>query len=121
MAGESTEQRMKRVLRLELPLVVHLGRTTLSLRSLATMVPGYIIDLPREADSALDLFVNNCQIGEGTAVKVGENFGIQVTLIGTARERAEAVAAGPAAQEEDNSAMDPTDPAALAAALLAGQ
>lgn len=86
------------------------------------MVPGYIIDLPRQADSPLDLFINNCQIGEGAAVKVGENFGIQVTSIGTARERAEAVAMGPAnAPEQADAGADLSDPAALAAALLAGQ
>lgn len=115
---DDQDTRIKRVLRLELPVVVQLGQTRMSMGDLASLVPGQIIDLPTAADAHLELFVNNCSVGSGSVVKVGENYGIQIEVIGTRQERAEAVASGP---EESQSPSDPNDPAAIAAALLSGQ
>lgn len=47
------------------------------------LAPGTIIELPKSAEERLDLLVNNKVIGRGDAVKVGENFGLEITMMGT--------------------------------------
>ena len=75
------------VLRLQVPVIVRLGERSMSLSEVIALVPGAIIQLPKNADAELDLLINNKQIGTGAAVKVGENFGIRITYIGDLRER----------------------------------
>lgn len=53
--------------------------------------PGAIIELNKGADEELVILVNNKPIATGTAAKVGENFGIRVSSIGSTRERVEAM------------------------------
>jgi flagellar motor switch protein FliN/FliY len=74
-------------LRLEVPVIVRLGERTMAVADVVGLVPGAIIELPKNAEEELDLLVNNKQIGTGTAVKVGENFGIRITYIGDVRQR----------------------------------
>ena len=78
---------LKAVLRLEVPVIVRLGERQLSLTEVVALVPGSIIQLPKNADEELDLLISNKQIGTGAAVKVGENFGIRIKYIGDIRER----------------------------------
>jgi flagellar motor switch protein FliN/FliY len=93
-------------LRLEVPVIVRLGERLLTLSEVVGLVPGAIIELPKSAEEELDLLINNKQIGSGTAVKVGENFGLRITFIGDVRARIAAMgatptdptAAGPSAQ-----------------------
>jgi flagellar motor switch protein FliN len=81
------------VLRLEVPVIVRLGERSMSLTEVIGLVPGSIIQLPKNADAELDLLINNKQIGTGAAVKVGENFGIRINYIGDIRERIAAMGA----------------------------
>jgi len=71
---------------LEVPIVVELGRRTMSLREVVGLLPGAIIDLVKPADEELDLLVNNQRVATGYAVKVGENFGLRVDRVGTAQD-----------------------------------
>jgi flagellar motor switch protein FliN len=82
------------VLRLEVPVIVRLGERRMPLREVLALVPGSIIELPKNAEAELDLLVNNKQIGLGAAVKVGENFGLRITYLGDVRERIEALGGG---------------------------
>ncbi len=84
------------VLRLEVPVIVRLGERSLSLSEVVGLVPGAIIQLPKNADAELDLLINNKQIGTGAAVKVGENFGIRINYIGDIRARIAALGGTPA-------------------------
>lgn len=81
-------------LRLEVPVIVRLGERTMALREVIGLAPGAIIELPKNAEAELDLLVNNKQIGTGTAVKVGENFGLRISYIGDVRARIAALGAG---------------------------
>ncbi len=104
------------VLRLEVPVVVRLAERRLRLSEILSLAPGAIIQLDKSADKELDLLVNDKQVGSGTAVKVGENFGIRLTFIGDVASRVDAVTA-PAPKETAEDA----EAAELAAQLLAGQ
>jgi len=82
---------LQTVLKLSVPVIVQIGRRSISLESVLGLGPGAIVELDRQSEEPLDLLVNNEQVGRGTAVKVGENFGIRITEIGPPSERIEAM------------------------------
>ena len=108
------DQKLQNILSLRVPVVVRLGERRLALKDVSELIPGAIIELTKNAEEELDLLVNNRRIGRGTAVKVGENFGIQITTMGDSEERVGAIA-GP--EEPENE----IDAESLAEQLLAGQ
>ncbi len=75
------------ILKLEVPLIVQIAQRSMPLKEVLLVVPGSIIELPKPADGDLDILVNNKQIGTGTAVKVGENFGVRVSYLGDLPQR----------------------------------
>ncbi|GJM19180.1 MAG: hypothetical protein DHS20C14_13930 [Phycisphaeraceae bacterium] len=81
----------KSLRQLEVPVVVRLGEKAVSVREVLDLFPGSIIELPKTADTELDLLINNKQIGTGTAVKIGENFGIRLSFVGDMAARIAAV------------------------------
>lgn len=105
-------------MRLEVPVIVRLGERSISLREVVGLVPGTILELPKNADEELDLLVNNQPVGKGLAVKVGENFGVRVTAIGSQSDRVAALGKAKAKIEIDD---DDLDEFALAEKLLADQ
>lgn len=92
--------------RLEVPVIVELGRRCMKLSEVMNLLPGAIVDLEKDAGCELDLLVNNEIIASGTAVKVGENFGIRVSAVGTTSQRA-MEQGGPEAEMEDSDADEP--------------
>ena len=103
---------LDRILRLEVPIIVRLGEKTLPGREVISMMPGTIIELPKSADSELELLVNNKVIGTGGAVKVGENFGLRINFIGDVQERIAALGhVAPAADAEPGDSADALLPA----------
>lgn len=81
----------KTILNLTVPMIVQIGRRKLPVGEVLALSPGSIIELPKSADEELEFSINNKTIGRGNAVKVGENFGIRITRINSARSRAEAL------------------------------
>ena len=105
-----------RLHKLEGPVIVELGRRRLRLGEVMNLMPGTIIDLEKDAESELDLLVNNEVLATGRAVKVGENFGLRLSTVGSARQRAQIAADSEKVPSVADSAAD-----ALAEQLLAGQ
>ena len=83
---------IKAILQLEVPLIVQIAMRMMTVDAVTSLAPGAIIELPKPADDELELLVNNKPIGAGTAVKVGENYGLRVTYIGDLEERIAAMA-----------------------------
>lgn len=71
--------------------MVRVGERSMRMAEVLALTPGAIIELNKRSEDELDLMINNKQIGSGTAVKVGENFGLRVTFIGDVRSRIEAM------------------------------
>ncbi|MFA9478693.1 FliM/FliN family flagellar motor switch protein [Phycisphaerales bacterium AB-hyl4] len=80
------------ILKLRVPVIVRIGHRKLSLSDVLALGPGAIVELDKHADEELDLLVTTKPIGTGNAVKIGENFGLRLTAIGSPRERIEALA-----------------------------
>ncbi|MGQ9651880.1 MAG: FliM/FliN family flagellar motor switch protein [Phycisphaerae bacterium] len=81
----------QRILPLEVPVIVTLAERTMPLSKILALTPGSIIEFDKPSDELLDLMINNRRIGRGQAVKVGENFGLRVTMIGSVGNRVEAM------------------------------
>lgn len=83
---------LQTILELEVPLIVTVGRRRVALDSVLGLGPGSIMELNKDADERLEVMINNKQIGNGEAIKVGENFGVRITDIKPPEERVEAMA-----------------------------
>ena len=63
----------------DVKLTVEIGSTHLSLRELLALGEGSVIELDRQANELLDVFVNGTLIGRGEVVTVGDKYGVKMT------------------------------------------
>ena len=118
------------ILALEVPLIVHLAERPITLDAVLKLTPGSILELNKNSEDELSILVNNREIGKGLAVKIGENFGIEVTQINDSSERVQAMGTSTSDEQSVEEATDEAaeqassevdDIAAMAAAMLNGQ
>ena len=81
------------ILRLDVPVVVVLAERTMQVNEVIQLRPGAILEVDKSAEQDLTLRINNRDVGTGSAVKVGENFGLKIAAIGSQAERVEALGA----------------------------
>ena len=74
---------LRRILQLEVPVIVQLADRYMEMADVLALNVGSVIEFDRKFDAELELVVSDRQIGLGHAVKVGENFGLRITRIGT--------------------------------------
>ncbi len=72
-----------------LTIRVRIGSKKMLLRDVINMDIGSIIELNQLANEPLDILVDNKKIAEGEVVIVDGNFGVQITTIGSKKERLE--------------------------------
>ena len=89
----SSHNKLERLLRLQVPVIVKLADRRLSLQEVMRFGPGAIIEFFKPSDQPLELLVNNKTIAIGETVKVGENFGIRITQIGDVKQILEMMSA----------------------------
>ena len=63
----------------DVKLTVEIGSTQLTLRELLALGEASVIELDRQANDLLDVFVNGTLIGRGEVVTVGDRFGVKMT------------------------------------------
>ncbi len=83
----SLQERVGRMLKLKVPVVVRVAVRTMSIGEVMKITPGTILEFSRGIEQDLDLMANNHQIGSGVAVKVNEHFGLRLTYVGDVRNR----------------------------------
>ena len=106
--------RLDSILKLEVPVIVVIASRDMPVKEVMNLAPGAILELPKLADEELEVLVNNKPIGLGTAVKVGENFGIRITYVGDVRHRISALGPiGKTTNLDDNSADAALEPEPL--------
>ncbi|NLX14439.1 MAG: hypothetical protein GXY44_12405 [Phycisphaerales bacterium] len=91
---DSRKSNVERILNLEVPVIVRLAERVMPLLDVVNLCTGAIIEFDKPSDSELDLMINNKCIGNGQAVKVGENFGLRINHIGSVQERIRAMGGG---------------------------
>ncbi len=74
----------------DVPLTVRaeLGRTRRKVEDIINFGPGTVVDLDRMVGDMVDLYANGQWVARGEVVVVEENFGVRITEIGSAAERA---------------------------------
>ena len=75
------------IMDVKLPVRVRIGKKRMLLKDVLNMDIGSVIELNQLANDPLEILVNNHVIAQGEVVIVDGNFGVQITTIGTKRER----------------------------------
>ena len=89
---ESEElKNLKLLLDVKLNLRVRIGSKKMLLKDVINMDIGSIVELNQLANEPLEVLIDDKKIAEGEVVIVDGNFGIQITSIGTKKERMEAL------------------------------
>lgn len=82
---------VRRILGLSMPVSVIVASREMDIKSLLALTVGSIIEFDVMFDADLDLQIGGHSIARGQAVKVGENFGIRITVVETVHERIDAL------------------------------
>ena len=77
---------IEEVLAMHVPLAVVLAERTMTLGQVLGLGPGIVIEFEKPGAAALDLYLGEKRVASGKAVRIGENFGLQVTEIVDPRE-----------------------------------
>ncbi len=85
-APESPQTELKRIMKMEVPVIVKLAERKLPVSEVLRLGVGSIIEFVKANDEPLQLMINNRTIGIGEAVKVGENFGLRIRQVGTVKQ-----------------------------------
>ncbi len=75
------------IMDVKLPLRVRIGEKKMLLRDVLSMDIGSVIELNQLANDPLDILVDNHVIAQGEVVIVDGNFGVQITTIGSKKDR----------------------------------
>ncbi len=75
------------IMDVKLPVRVRIGKKKMLLKDVLNMDIGSVIELNQLANDPLEILVDNHVIAQGEVVIVDGNFGVQVTSIGTKKER----------------------------------
>ncbi len=75
------------IMDVKLPVKVRIGKKKMLLKDVLNMDIGSVIELNQLANDPLEILVDNHVIAQGEVVIVDGNFGVQITSIGTKKER----------------------------------
>ncbi len=75
------------IMDVKLPVRVRIGRKKMLLKDVLNMDIGSVIELNQLANDPLEILVDNNVIALGEVVIVDGNFGVQITLIGSKKDR----------------------------------
>ena len=84
---EAEMKNISLIMDVKLPVRVRIGKKKMLLKDVLSMDIGSVIELNQLANDPLDIFVDDHVIAQGEVVIVDGNFGVQITSIGTKRDR----------------------------------
>ncbi|MBN2871017.1 MAG: flagellar motor switch protein FliY [Campylobacterales bacterium] len=84
---EAEMKNISLIMDVKLPVRVRIGKKKMLLKDVLSMDIGSVIELNQLANDPLDILVDDNVIAQGEVVIVDGNFGVQVTSIGTKRDR----------------------------------
>lgn len=87
-AASTPRSDFTRYLDVALELTVEVGSTQATLDEVLDLVPGTVMRLDKRAGDPVDLRVNGKLVARGEVVKVDDCYGVRITSIVDARERA---------------------------------
>ncbi|MCE9584076.1 MAG: FliM/FliN family flagellar motor C-terminal domain-containing protein [Planctomycetes bacterium] len=84
---------IEEVLAIRVPLAVVLAEKTMTLGQVLALGPGTVVEFDKSVAAALDLYLGERRVASGKAVRIGENFGLQVSEIVDPRQTLEGLGA----------------------------
>jgi flagellar motor switch protein FliN/FliY len=84
---ESEMKNIGLIMDVKLPVRVRIGKKKMLLKDVLSMDIGSVIELNQLANDPLDILVDDHVIAQGEVVIVDGNFGVQITAIGSKRDR----------------------------------
>jgi len=78
---------LARILTIRVPVIVRLAERRMTVSTVRGFSCGGIIEFNKSVNEPLDLLIRNRLVGHGTAVKVGENFGLRVLEVEDKEQR----------------------------------
>ena len=69
------------LLEVSMPVIIEIGRTSMTVQELLQLTPGSVIELDRAVGQPVDIFVSDRRLAQGEVVVVGEHFGVRVTRV----------------------------------------
>ncbi|MEM9444121.1 MAG: flagellar motor switch protein FliN [Verrucomicrobiota bacterium] len=69
------------IMNIPVALSVELGRTELQVKELVGLAPGNVVELDRQVNDPVDLYVNGRLIAKGEVVVVDDAIGIKITEV----------------------------------------
>ena len=69
------------LLEVSLPVIIEIGRTSITLSEALELRTGSVIQLDRAVGEPVDIHVSDRKIAEGEVVVIGDRFGIRVTRV----------------------------------------
>lgn len=69
------------LLDVSMPVIIEIGRTTLTVQELLQLAPGSVIELDRAVGEPVDIYVSDRRLAQGEVVVVGEHFGVRITRV----------------------------------------
>jgi flagellar motor switch protein FliN/FliY len=76
---------------MRIPVIARLAERGMRVRVLRGLTTGSILEFDKPIEHEVDLLANNKCIALGTAVKVGENFGLRITRVADEFQRIHAL------------------------------
>lgn len=84
---KSLPESLQRILNVELPVIVVLAEKELRVRDLVKLSAGSVLEFEKTVEDFHEVLLANKRIARGEAIKVGEQFGVQIREILPVRER----------------------------------
>jgi flagellar motor switch protein FliN/FliY len=76
-----------RIMNLELPVAVELGRIRMVVKDIIGLSPGFVVPMNKSAGEPVDLYLNEVKIAEGEIIAIAQNMGIRITALVGKSER----------------------------------
>jgi flagellar motor switch protein FliN/FliY len=80
--------RIDRLIDLELPIAVVIGRARLRVQDALKLTAGSLVELDRRAGDSVEIVVHNAVVARGEVVSVGGNYGVKIREVISRSERA---------------------------------
>lgn len=71
----------RHLLKIKVPVMVNLVAKKQTIQEIMELGPGAIVNFDKSCNDPLELMVGNRRVALGSAVKVGDKFGIEITEI----------------------------------------
>lgn len=69
------------LLDVSMPIIIEIGRTSLTLNEILRLRAGSVVQLDRLVGDAVDIHVSDRKLAEGEVVVVGDHFGVRISRV----------------------------------------